>query len=109
MVLNNYFLNNVRNIMNNCLGSSRAAGAKFFGVAESVAAPQARKFWGFTLRKYDFLCKKNMLLERFRNVVQTILTQNLKKIPAFGRIMVPPPLTKNLHLEGGEPRDIDWY
>ena len=51
----------LRNILNNCLGSSRAAGAKIFGVAGSVAAPQARKFWGFTLRKYDFLFKNHAL------------------------------------------------
>ena len=35
-----------------------------------------------------------MFLERFRNVVQTILTQNPQKFSAFARIMVPPPLIR---------------
>ena len=77
------------------------------GLAGVLPRRRREKFEILHLENMIFYAK-NMLLERFLNVVQTILTQNPQNFfglrPDHG---FPPLNEKSQPIRGGEPMDID--
>ena len=68
-----------------------------------MAAPQARKFWGFLCLENMIFFTKIMFLEHFRNVVQAVRTKNPKIFAdiMFPVVRIPPLVTDGSLTRGG--------